>query len=63
MGGSAIDGLIFADLRATNPLVVQISLPFRPVPSRLFRRPGGGEISCWPSGHAQESGGPVGRRL
>lgn len=33
MGGSAIDGLIFADFRATNPLVVQISLPFRPVQS------------------------------
>ena len=33
MGGSAIDGLIFADFRATNPLVVQISQLFRP--SRL----------------------------
>jgi len=35
MGGSAIDGLIFADFRATNPLVVQISVPFRR--SRLSR--------------------------
>ena len=31
MGGRAIDGLIFADFRTTNPLVVQISPP----PARL----------------------------
>jgi len=50
MGGSATDGLIFADFRATSPLVVQINRLSRP-----SRRPGvgvGGEISSRTTGHA-----------
>jgi len=38
MGGSAIDGLIFADFRATSPLVVQISRGFSVATSRRPRR-------------------------